>query len=278
MSGFPRYFERGPLALRPQLALELLDRQPRFSVDDVIRLKYDTKMLLASRVLQPLLDAVRSADAGNLARPGAGVLEAWDGRVAPQSRGAVLFQRFWDIYSRRVRQPFATAWNPSDPVRTPAGLANPEIAVQALAAAVRETRDAFGSESVAWGEANRFRVGPIDLPGGGAPGTYGCFRVLRFDPLPGGASSARVAGNLEPGRPLVGFGDAWVLLVDFSAPVTGWSVLAYGQTTDLASPHSRDQIGIFARDSLRRAWYTEAEIVTNLERSYQPPGIRRETR
>ena len=34
-----------------------------------------------------------------------------------------------------------------------------------------------------------------------------------------------------PGRDApVGFGDGWVLLVDFSKPGEAWSVLAYGQT------------------------------------------------
>jgi acyl-homoserine-lactone acylase len=279
MSGFPRYFERGPLALRPQLALELLDSQAKFTVDDVVRAKFDSTMLLARRVVRPLIDAVRMASgAPSDARDGVVVLDAWDGRVAADSRGAVLFQRFWDGYASRVRQPFATPWSEADPTRTPSGLANPDVAIQELAAAVRSTRETYGSENVAWGAANRFRVGAVDLPGEGAPGTYGCFRVQRFDPAPGGGPGARVAGNMGGGQPLVGFGDAWVLLVDFAAPVTGWSVLAYGQTTDLASTHSRDQIGIFARRTLRRAWYSEAEIMSNLERSYRPPAIRRETR
>jgi acyl-homoserine-lactone acylase len=271
MSKYPRYFERGSLALRPQLALEMLESQATFSVDDVIRLKYDTRMLLASRVLPSLLEAVRSArDAPELARAGAAVLEAWDRRVSAASRGAVLFQRFWDRYVQRVRQPFATPWNAAEPVGTPAGLANTAIAVEELAAAVRDTRASFFSERVEWGEVNRFRFGLMEVPGDGAVGTYGCFRVVRFDAPSGAGGGPRYAGNIEAGRPLAGFGDAWVLVVDFAPPVTGWSVLAYGQTANLASAHSRDQIGIFARHTLRRAWYTEPEIHANLERSYRP--------
>ena len=111
---------------------------------------------------------------------------------------------------------------------------------------------------MAWGDVNRFRAGALDLPGDGATGTYGTFRVMRFDQ--GARASRRCAwpatsaGRTAP----VGFGDAWVLLVDFSSPVTGWSVLAYGQTTNLDSPHSGDQIRMFAAHELRRAWYTEA--------------------
>ena len=269
MTRYPSYFERGPLGLRPQLALDLLERQPKYSVEDVIATKYNTRVLLAERVKDDVIAAVRAAvDAPEDARAGADALAAWDNRVSADARGAVLFLRFWDRYAAAVQSPFAAPWRPDQPGTTPHGISNPQEAVTQLAAAVRSTRETFGSERVAWGDANRFRLGDVDLPGDGATGTYGTFRVMRFDQAADGP--VRVAGNAARGRPLVGFGDAWVLLVDFSPPVTGWSVLAYGQTSNLDSPHSRDQIRIFADHKLRRAWYTEADIRANLEREYRP--------
>jgi acyl-homoserine-lactone acylase len=52
--------------------------------------------------------------------------------------------------------------------------------------------------------------------------------------------------------------------------VSAWSVLAYGQTTDLNSPHSRDQIQLFASHELRPVWFSEQAIAANLERRYHP--------
>jgi acyl-homoserine-lactone acylase len=181
----------------------------------------------------------------------------------------VLFQQFWDRYSAKVRPPYATPWNPDDPLHTPSGLGDPLEAVAQLEAAVRDTRERYGDERIAWGEVNRFRLGDIDLPGDGASGTYGCYRVVRFDELPGDPR-VRVAGRVDGSGALAGFGDAWVLLVDFSGPVRASSVLAYGQSSDLASPHSRDQIRTFAGHRLRPVWFTEAEIHANLERAYRP--------
>ncbi len=270
MSGYPSYFERGPVELRPQLALDMLDSKRSFTPDDVVALKYNTRMLLAERVKQPLVDAVRAkTDASEPMRAGADALEAWDGRVSAGSRGAVLFQRFWDAYAAKVRPPYATRWNAADPVHTPSGLADPGEAVAQLEAAVRDTRERYGDERVAWGDVNRFRVGDIDLPGDGAPGTYGCYRVVRFDDWPGDPR-VRVAGRVDPGSAIAGFGDAWVLLVDFSGPVTASSVLAYGQSSDLVSPHSRDQIRTFAEHRLRPVWFTEQQIRAHLERQYRP--------
>lgn len=271
MSGYPAQIERCcGLSLRPQLALDLLEAKPSYSVQDVIDLKYSTRMLLAERVKRDVIEAVRSAaDAPAEAKAGADVLEAWDDRVSASSRGAVLFQRFWDLYSANGLPPFAMPWHSDRPGTTPHGIARPAEAVTHLAAAVRAVREQHGSESVAWGDVHRFRAGALDLPGDGASGTYGTFRVMTFA-SPGPGSSVRVAGHV-PGRDApIGFGDGWVLLVDFSKPGEAWSVLAYGQTTNPGSRHSSDQLQLFADHKLRRAWYSEADIRANLEREYRP--------
>ncbi len=192
-------------------------------------------------------------------------LTAWDRRADANSRGAVLFDRFLAFYVDEQPEPFAVPWDPAAAMTTPRGLANPEAALRALERAVGEVRTQYGDERVAWGNVHRFRFGDIDLPGDGTVGGRGVFRVVRFDPA---ADGMRVAGHVGPGRPLAGFGDAWVLLVHFTRPVTAWSVLAYGQTTDLGSPHSRDQIRLFANHEMRPVWFSEQAIAANLERRY----------
>jgi acyl-homoserine-lactone acylase len=269
MTRYPSYVERGELGLRPQLAVRMLEDRRRFSADDVMGLKFDTRVLLASRVKPALIEALRAAaELSAEAKAGLATLEGWDDRASAASRGAALFFRFWDTYSRDTRAPFATRWDEHHPVDTPSGLSDPAAAVAHLEEAVRWTRQTFGREDVAWGEINRYRIGEIDLPAEGCTGTYGCFRVQRF--MPAGEGRVNVAGNLKD-RGLVGFGDAWVLLVDFSTPLpTARSVLAYGQTADLDSPHSRDQIGLFAERRLRPVWFAEADVRANVEREYHP--------
>lgn len=269
MSRYPRSFERGPLGLRPQLALNMLEESERFSADGVIRLKYNVRMLLAERIKRGLIDAVAAADAApQEARDGAAALDAWDDRVATDSRGAVLFEQFWENYAAATRTPFETPWQEENPARTPAGLGAHAAAVTALVDAVRATRQAYGSERVAWGDVHRFRIGSVDLPGDGGNGALGCYRVMRFDEAPG--ERVHVAGNSGGGKPLAGFGDAWVLLVDFSNGVQARSVVAYGQSNSLDSPHSTDQIRIFADHNLRPAWFREGEVRAHMEREYRP--------
>jgi len=90
---------------------------------------------------------------------------------------------------------------------------------------------------------------------------------MRFDDAPG--ERVRIAGNTAAGGH-VGFGDAWVLVVDFSGGVRAQSVLAYGQATSLASPHSADQLRIFAEHGLRPVWFREPDVRAHLEREYRP--------
>jgi acyl-homoserine-lactone acylase len=265
---YPSYFERGELGLRPQVALEMLESQPRFSFEQVREMKYNTKMLVADRVKPDLVSALKGApQPSEELLKGLDALEKWDNRVAADSRGAVLFQRFWDQYRNEVKQPFATPWNALNPGRTPNGLADKEKAVRVFVDAVKWTRSTYGSEAVAWGEVHRFRFKDIDLPADGATGTYGLFRVVSFRQQDDGK---RVAGVAAGSDALVGSGDAWVLAVEFSKPVKAYSVLAYGQTTNPQSPHSTDQIRLFSNHSYKKVWFTESEIKAHLERSYRP--------
>jgi len=272
---YPSYFERGELALRPQLALTMIGERQKFSVEDLTRLKFDTRWLLAERVRPDLMAALTQAALSSQTPIPAelvkarSVLEAWDGRASADSRGAVLFQRFWDTYRAEVRQPYAEALDAKRPAETPRGLASPDAALRHLADAVKWTQTTFGSADVAWGVANRYRMGDLDLPGEGATGQLGAYRVQQYDAVPG-VSNVRIAGWAAGDRQLAGFGDGWILLVHFTKPVQALSVLAYGETADHASPHSRDQIRIFAGRNLRPVYYRAADIAAHLEREYRP--------
>ncbi|MCL4813349.1 MAG: penicillin acylase family protein [Vicinamibacteraceae bacterium] len=267
----PPYIERGPLSLRAQLVLDMLDARERFSVDDVVALKYSNRSLLAERMVPALAEAGRAApDLAEPARAGLALLERWDRTVAASSEGAALFIEFWEHYTRRAREPFARPWTADAPLETPAGLASPNEALEALGAAVETLRKDYGGEAVRFGDVMRFRApGGVDLPGDGWVGALGTYRVMGYDKAP--AEPGRyIAGYAGRDVPLAGVGDAWVLLVHFTEPLEAWSVLAYGQTTNPDSPHSRDQLPIFAAHRLRRVAYTGAQVREATVREYRP--------
>lgn len=266
---YPSYFEPGrQLGLRTQMSLEIMEGQKKFSIEDVMRLKYQTKMLIADRIKPDLIKAIRAqSNPSEDLKRGLAVLEAWDNHVARESRGAVLFKRFWDTYSRESKKAFVVDWDKQNPARTPAGLGDSQTAVRNFEEAVRWTRKTYGSESVAWGEVHRLRLGNLDLPVSGESGIYGVFRVMTFTAA---ADGKMVVGETERGKPLQAGGDGWVFVVEFSNPVRAYSVLAYGETRNPESKHSTDQAALFADQKFKKALFSEADIRASLERSYHP--------
>jgi acyl-homoserine-lactone acylase len=250
------------------MSLDMLEGQKKFSVEDVMRLKYETRMLAAERVKPDLIKALRgTAQPSEDLKRGLALIEAWDNRTDRDSRGAVLFKRFWETYTGENRTPYRVAWDRSNPAQTPVGLSDARLAVKHFEEAVRWTRKTYGSEAVAWGEVHRLRLGSLDLPVSGESGLYGIFRVMGYASSPDGK---RVIGTLEKGKPMQGGGDGWVFVVEFSKPLKAYSILAYGETSNLQSKHSTDQAQLFADHSYKKALFTEAEIKASLERSYHP--------
>jgi acyl-homoserine-lactone acylase len=174
----------------------------------------------------------------------------------------VLFIAFVDKYLASTKTPYTTAWDVQHPATTPKGLGDVKAALSAIEFAAASVKKQYGSEDVAWGVVHRYRFpGGIDIPAAGASGIYGVYRVQRFQD----ESDKKQAAS--PGK---GFGDAWVISVEFSQPVKAWSVLAYGESEDPKSKHCCDQIGVFAKDQLRPIWFTESDIRAHLEREYKP--------
>lgn len=265
---YPPYFEQGALQLRPQLGFELLEETDAYSVRDVIDLTFNTRLLLAERVLPDLLRALRSLpETSANANTALSVLEAWDQKVAAESAGAVLFKRFWDLYAKDMEQPYRAAWSPADPLGTPRGLADPERAIDSLEEAVSWAKNNYGSASVAWGKVNRIRSKNLDLPGDGAHGSYGTFHVMSYAPSSDGLN---VMGFVDDDVPLAGFGANWIMLVEFSKPVQAWAVLATGQSGDYDSAHHDDQLELFHSHQLRPVWFTNEEIARHEQRRYRP--------
>jgi acyl-homoserine-lactone acylase len=266
---YPSYTEPGHrLLLRSQMSLEMLEGQQKFSLEDVKRLKYQTRVLVADRVKPDLIKAIRAVEnpSTDLKR-GLAIIEAWDNTVSRDSRGSVLLKRFWDSYAQENKTPYQIAWDVNNPAKTPRGLSDVKLAVKLFEAAVKWTRNTYGSEDVAWGDVHRLRLGDTDLPVSGESGSYGIFRVMQYATAPDGKL---VVGTVEKGKPMQGGGDGWIFAVEFSKPPVAYSVLAYGETSNTASKHSTDQAVLFANQQYKKALFSEAEIKANLERSYHP--------
>ncbi|UCF18584.1 MAG: penicillin acylase family protein [Gemmatimonadota bacterium] len=266
---FPANFPQPDLGLRSQHSLQLIHNNRKFSLEDIVELKHSQRMLLADRVKDDLLVAVRGSAPEPEVASAIDLIASWDNTVAPDSRGGVLFEIWFRRYLRGDQPDesfdfgdawdaaFQNPWSTDEPTNTPRGLSDPQRAAVAFAWAVQETKKRFGSWDVSWGDVHRIRMGDLDIPVGGCSGLLGCFRVMWFE-------------EAEDGKLTAAGGDGWVLAVEFGKQPRAFSVLAYGQSSKEESPHFNDQAEMFARHELKRVAFTEHEIEAQLIRRYRP--------
>jgi acyl-homoserine-lactone acylase len=254
-SKFPKYFSTDSLNLRSQEGVRRLEERKSFTLDEMLLARNDHSLLLARRLRAQLAET--AADC----QPAEGFAEAkplignWDGRTDVKSRGGVLFERWWALYSRRARPAYLKPWSPAQAFDTPAGLGDGVAACTALRDAAAEVKKEYGRIDPEWGEVHRFRRGELDLPMAGAAGRLGSFPVTDYAPDRDG--KLRATG-----------GDGYVLGVEFGNSPRAQSVLAYSESSDTTSPHFNDQGAMFAAAGWKRLWFTDSDIRAHLEREY----------
>ena len=260
-------FEPPHLSLRSQLAIQLVGGDEKFSLEDVVHLKHTYRMLTADRVKNDLVAAVKATGPIGDAASALRLLETWDNTAAPESRGGVLFDVWWQNYSG-LRPPerttplpdvqrYGRVWSTADPLKTPSALADKTRAVESFMWAVSETRRRYGSFDVTWGDVHRVRRGKVDVPVGGCSNDLGCFRVLSY---------VRDAD----GKLVANGGDGWVLAVEFGDTPHAYSVLAYGESRLATSPYYDVQAAMFARGELKKVAFTEADVNANAIVRFRP--------
>ena len=256
---YPENFPDPKLGLRTQMSLQLIDTDRKLSLEDVIALKHSYHMLLADRVKNDLIAAVRAANPAPNVAQAVDALAKWDNTVAPTSKGGVLFEIWWRRYIQGspADSMYAQPWTITAPASTPRGLKDPARAVAAFTWAVDETTRRFGAADVAWGDVHRVRVGSVDVPVGGCNGDLGCFRVLWFRNEPDRKRAAQG-------------GDGWILAVEFTDTPRAYSILAYGESDRADSPFHDDQAAMFARGELKKVDLTPRDVEAHTIRRYRP--------
>lgn len=252
-------FEKPSLSLRSQLALQLVGGTNKVSLEDVVTLKHSYRMLLADRVKPDLLAAVQATNPTGDVAAALAMVTAWDNTAAADSKGAMLFETWWQRYGAGIPDSlrYTKAWTSTDPMRTPYGLSQPAKAAEAFAWAVGETARRYGAYDVEWGTVHRVRRGTVDVPVGGCAGTLGCFRVLNFARDPDGKLSANG-------------GDGWILAVEFGDTPRAYSALAYGESSRPESPWFSDQAALFARGELKPVAYDAKDVDAQSVVRYRP--------
>ena len=225
-------------------------------------MKHSMKAVVAEQVKDDLIRIARNHGPDEDVIKGIDQLEKWDNSVASDSRGGVLFIHWFMEYANEMgaSELFAEPWSYENPMTTPRGLSDTAKAYAGLQKAICRMMEKYGTIDLAWGDVHRLRHGNLDLPVGGGPSGLGCFRVLGFS-------------EEDDGKMKVRRGDGWVLAVEFSNPPKAYSILAYGQSAKVDSPHHTDQAELFANNKMKKVAFTEKEIKRSLIRQYSPGEV-----
>jgi acyl-homoserine-lactone acylase len=250
---FPPYMAPRGMGFRPQRAARMIMEDASITFDELQDYKHDTRMELADRILDDLLAAL-SESGSETALEAASILASWDRRADPESVGAALFFNWAVKMNPNDLSNYALPWDEADPRNTPDGLADPQRMVELLETVAGEMRQQYGRLDVKWGEVHRIRYNGRDLPGNGAPGALGVFRVAGGGPPSDGVRA-------------IGGGDSWVGVIEFGDKPQARVLLSYGNSTQPGSPHYGDQLELFSRQKLRAAWFSEEQLEGNVERS-----------
>jgi acyl-homoserine-lactone acylase len=235
---------------RDQHAINMVKNNHSVTFDDLVGYKLNTELETADRYLDSLLKAVAEHPDTTVLKA-AKVLRAWDRHADAGSRGTILWIQWCnDMHPDSV---YKNPWELANPATTPNGLKYPEYAVRKLKQAANEVIKRFGSLDPAWGDFNRFRSGNIDLPGNGAPSTYGSYRAIGF----------RYDYKDKKFRAVVG--DSYVAVTEFGKPVKAMVSLSYGNASQTGSKHIGDQLKLMSEKRLRPALLTRVDILKNLE-------------
>jgi len=180
------------------------------------------------------------------------VLARWDRRADADSRGSLLFDRFWN----RVA-PSASLWivpfDPEDPIRTPRGL-NPDNPAPrvALAAAVAELQAAGVPLDAALGAHQYVERNGVRIPIGGGAHRIGVYNTIH------GIWDGHAYSQIW-------HGSSYLHVVAFTGGrcPDAVTLLTYSQSSDPTSPHNRDQTELFSQKRWVTERFCEQDIMTS---------------
>ncbi|MBI1927382.1 penicillin acylase family protein [Candidatus Poribacteria bacterium] len=238
---------------RGQRASELLSTIRKMTLEDAIAIANDTYVHGEKPWRDGLLAAYRAkADAYSHLNEAVDILRSWDGHANKESIGMTLFREWWrTLRPRRHLMEYAVQCGDLLSEKAQNTL------LTSLNEAVNNLKTWFGSLQVPWGKVYRARRGEESWPVSGVAGDY--FQTLRLvnggpDPDENGIYSIQ-SGQVCTTVVMLKKGD-----------VRSYSVVPYGQSEDLNSPHATDQGRLlFSEGKLKDTWFSRDRLEGHIE-------------
>jgi len=248
---FPPYMSPVSMGFRPQKAALMIEGDESITFEELIDYKVSTRIEMADRLLDDLNEAV-SSYGGEMADEAMKVLNAWDREADADSKGMSLFYAWAHTLGPENETIYKTPWTPDNALKSPDGLANPEQAVKLLEGVVKKFKSSGVPLDIPWGAQYRIKYGSKDLPGNGADGSVGIFRV------------AWSGGLRSDGKYYIAGGDSWQSVIEFGDKVRAKVLMSYGNSTQEGSPHYGDQLELFSKKEMRDCLFYREDVLKHV--------------
>ena len=267
--------------LRPDSTFNYAGKDGRFNMIEIQSALFGNDSLSAKLLLPQLLDACKASPRRLVNEQSidisasCNVLAAWDGKFDIESRGAVLFREWITRYPAAEttlgNALFAEAFDPANPVATPNGLANPQKALDNLAAAQRLLTKNNIALDVPLGELQTGHRMNEKWPLHGGNRHEGIANLQMSSNAKTNTTEAPMftgsnrfiedSNSLSESGYNVIHGSSFIMALSFTdnGP-EAQAILSYSQSGDPASPHFSDQTKLYTEERWRNILFRAADI------------------
>lgn len=233
---------------------ELIESGNRIAPSDIQDMLYNQRNYAAELLLD---DVLKICDEFKRVTKACTVLKNWDRTMLVDSRGGHLWREFWDG-ARKIPDLFALPFDPSDPVRTPAGInISNETVRKAIFVALERATDTLAKSGIRLDA----RLGDIQyaerngklIPIPGGEGWAGMFSMIR----------TRLQG--EKGYTPIFHGNSYIQVIswDRKGDLRAQAMLTYSQSPEADSSHYDDLTEIYSSGGWIDLPFLESEITSD---------------
>ncbi|OYT29326.1 hypothetical protein B6U98_02560 [Thermoplasmatales archaeon ex4572_165] len=250
---YPDYVVGGDFGARGIRSSALLDAKWDLTVNRMKEISLDN-FCLNAEMLIPLVDYCYEHEGENVSDPegwlpqAIDVLNAWDYNADADAKEVALARLWIEEVNRQTG-----GVNLLDPTQ-PEDLNVEEMHryLELLIHATETMYSTYDSLTIPWGEIHVFQRGDKILPLSGAGHVFNSLH-MSHGPIS------------DDGIMYCDSGSSYMMLVQLSNPVRAWSQFPLSESDDPESSHYSDISELYSRQEYKPAWFTEQEVMANLD-------------
>lgn len=269
---YPNYMAPDAENFRGINAVRVLERNNRYTLDDLIKAAYDPHLVAFEDLIPALVKAYAEVPKADPQLQGAiNLLQAWDANLDTASVAGTVAILWGEKLLRLAR---TMALQPADFENLPLNQLAiqktlPSEKIRLLEETLQELRDQFGRWEVPWGEINRFQrltgaITPIfddaapSFPVGFTSSSWGSLPAFGARTYPGTKKRYGSVGN------------SFVAVVEFGPQIRAKAIVTGGQSANPQSAHFNDQSRRYATGQFRDVYFYRAAVEQVAEATYHP--------